>query len=64
MLKVALQKQYFTLDCYVLKLKGVDLVLGVEWLQTSGPITMNYKDLIMQISYLGKKELLYKAKQA
>ena len=34
---------------------GCDIVLGVEWLHTLGPITMDFKDLTMQFQQEGKK---------
>ena len=30
---------------------GCDIVLGFEWLRTFGPITMDFKDLIMQFQH-------------
>jgi hypothetical protein len=34
---------------------GCDIVLGVEWLRTLGPITMYFKDLTMQFQHEGKQ---------
>jgi hypothetical protein len=34
---------------------GCDIVLGVEWLHTLGPIIMDFKDLTMQFQHEGQK---------
>jgi predicted aspartyl protease len=33
---------------FAIDMGGCDIVLGVEWLHTLGPITMDFKDLIMK----------------
>ena len=30
---------------------GCDIVLGVEWLRTRGPILMDFNELIMQLNH-------------
>jgi len=37
----------FSLDCFTLHLDGFDLVLGVHWLRSLGPITWNFDTLSM-----------------
>jgi hypothetical protein len=34
---------------------GCDIVLGVEWLHTLGPILMDFKDLTMQFQQEGQQ---------
>jgi hypothetical protein len=34
---------------------GCDIVLGIEWLHTLGPILMDFKDLIMQFELEGQQ---------
>ena len=35
-------------DCLVLPLKGCDMVLGIQWLRTIGPILWDFSTLSMQ----------------
>ena len=35
---VSIHDERFTIDCFALDLGAFDLVLGVQWLQTLGPI--------------------------
>ena len=37
-------------DFLVLKLRGCDLVLGVQWMRDLGPITWDFSKLTMQFS--------------
>jgi hypothetical protein len=37
----------FSINMYVLPLDGFDIVLGVQWLRTLGPIMWNFSDLTM-----------------
>ena len=39
---LAIQDQTFSIDCYALALEGFDVVLGVHWLKTLGPITWDF----------------------
>jgi len=39
--------EQFSLDCYALPLDGFDVVLGVHWLRTLGPIIWNFDALTM-----------------
>ncbi|GAV73411.1 RVP_2 domain-containing protein, partial [Cephalotus follicularis] len=47
-IKLQLQDIDFVCDLYVLPLKGSDIVLGFEWLETLGPILTDYKKLSMK----------------
>lgn len=39
---------------YVLPLSGADIILGVQWLNDLGPITIDYNALTMYFSQLGQ----------
>jgi hypothetical protein len=45
-----LKSHMFSID-----MGGCDIVLGVEWLCTLGPITMDFKDLTMQFQQEGQQ---------
>lgn len=49
------QGQSFNTNFYLLTLGESDVVLGVKWLETLGPITWNFSTLTMKILYQGKK---------
>lgn len=40
-----LQEYEFTHDCYVLKIKPYDLILGVDWMKKFSPITFDSQNL-------------------
>ncbi|XP_014660203.2 uncharacterized protein LOC106804166 [Setaria italica] len=44
----------FSIDCYALALDGFDVVLGVHWLKTVGPITWDFDELTMAFQYKGR----------
>ncbi|MCH81628.1 hypothetical protein A2U01_0002419, partial [Trifolium medium] len=44
----------FSVDLFVLPLSGAELVLGVQWLKTLGPIVTDYTQLTMSFSYQGQ----------
>jgi hypothetical protein len=44
----------FVLDLFVLPLSGAELVLGVQWLKTLGPIVTDYEKLTMSFSKDGE----------
>jgi hypothetical protein len=48
----------FLVDLYVLPLSGAELVLGVQWLKTLGPIITDYEKLTMSFSKGGTPILL------
>ena len=39
---ITIQNINFHIDCFVLPIKGADLVLGVQWLKSLGPVTVDY----------------------
>lgn len=39
--------EIFSVDCYALPLQGFDIILGVHWLKTLGPIIWDFEALIM-----------------
>ena len=46
-----MQGQSFSLDLFVLGLRGADIVLGAQWLKRLGPVLMNYNQLTMTFFY-------------
>lgn len=47
-----------TIDAYILELGGVDIILGVEWLQALGKIVVDYREMSMSFSLQGKPVVL------
>ena len=47
-----------SIDFFVLSLRGYDVVLGIQWLISLGPILWNFKDLIMQFQWGGQTIIL------
>jgi hypothetical protein len=45
----------FTIDLFVLPLSGAELVLGVQWLKTLGPIMTDYEKLTMSFTKDGQQ---------
>lgn len=45
---ITIQDLVFTVDLYVLPISGANVVLGVQWLRTLGPILTDYSSLRMQ----------------
>lgn len=48
----------FKADMRVLPLQGCDMVLGIQWLSTLGPITWDFQNLCMEFHLNGKKHVL------
>ncbi|GAV71123.1 RVP_2 domain-containing protein [Cephalotus follicularis] len=46
-----LQSHHFEIEFYVLPIEGADMVLGIQWLETLGPILTDYKLLTMNSTY-------------
>jgi hypothetical protein len=42
-----IQGETFVTDCYTLPLEGFDLILGVQWLKSLGPIVWDFAALSM-----------------
>ncbi|CAA7019723.1 unnamed protein product [Microthlaspi erraticum] len=53
----------FESDVMVIPLGGCDMVLGVQWLHTLGPITFDFKKLEMSFKWEARKILLHGIKQ-
>jgi hypothetical protein len=51
---VDIHGEQFAIDCYALALEGFDVVLGVQWLKTLGPITWDFEALSMAFWYKGR----------
>lgn len=49
-----MQGKSFTADARVLTIGGCDMVLGVQWLSTLGPILWDFKNLKMQFNHQDK----------
>ncbi|XP_028223682.1 uncharacterized protein LOC114405278 [Glycine soja] len=49
-----LQQHSFTVDFYVLPIAGANVILGVQWLQSLGPILTDYTHLSMQFFHDGR----------
>ena len=58
---VKLQMQEYNLepDFFVVSLGGVDVVLGIQWLQTLGTYSANHQEDFIQFNWLGKEYKLY-----
>lgn len=51
---IDLQTTSFTVDLYILPIVGVNIVLKVQWLQSLGPILIDYNTLRMQFFHKGQ----------
>ncbi|KAJ4792481.1 polyprotein [Rhynchospora pubera] len=51
---LSIQSYSFTTDLFVLDLEGSDVVLGVQWLETLGPILTDWSKLYMDFTYKGQ----------
>jgi hypothetical protein len=52
---LTLQKENFTVDFYTLPLCGADVVLGVPWLRSIGPVLMDYTSLTLSYTLNNKQ---------
>ena len=48
---VTIGGEAFSIDCFALDMGGFDLVLGVQWLRTLGPIVWDFGSLVMSFWY-------------
>ena len=53
-MNIQVHEHTFTIKFHVLPLCGVDVVLGVEWLKTLGPVLTDYTSLSMKFITEGK----------
>jgi hypothetical protein len=54
-LQIAIAEETFHVTCYGLPLAGFNIVLGVQWLRSLGPILWNFNALSMEFWRLGRK---------
>ena len=59
--KVKLQMQEYNLefDFFAVPLGGIDVVLGIQWLQTLGTYSANHQEHFIMFKWLEKKYKLY-----
>lgn len=53
-----IQEVTMTEDLYVLTMEGANIVLGIQWLETMGAVTCNYKHLTMEFQHQGRQVCL------
>lgn len=53
MLFYSFRDTMFIVDLHVLPIRGVGIVLGIQWLKQLGPIVTYYNALTMQFRHLG-----------
>ncbi|XP_062119217.1 uncharacterized protein LOC133832962 [Humulus lupulus] len=51
--ELVLQGHKFVVDLYVLPISGLEVVLGMQWLQNLGPCVHDHKELTMEFSWQG-----------
>ena len=57
-ISIIIQGHQFVVDLYVMALGGANIVFGVEWLKTLGPITTDYSALTMSLSWKNEPVVL------
>ena len=59
--KVKVQMQMYNLESnfFVVHLGGVDVVLGIQWLQTLGTYSANHQEHFIKFKWIGNKYNLY-----
>jgi predicted aspartyl protease len=55
---INLQGYHFQTSLYLLTLRGCDMVLGVDWLSTLGPILWNFTELTMKFTQQNREVVL------
>lgn len=63
-LTLNIQRQTITTNYYILLVTACQLVLGVQWLETLGPIEMDFKKLIMSYKKHGETYTFHRLKHA
>uniref|UniRef100_A0A803Q2X2 RNA-directed DNA polymerase n=1 Tax=Cannabis sativa TaxID=3483 RepID=A0A803Q2X2_CANSA len=56
--ELLLQGHQFYVDLYVLPIWGLNVELGMQWLQTLGPCIHDHKALTMEFSWIGKTVII------
>jgi hypothetical protein len=54
---IRIGEEFFTIDCYTIPVECYDMVLGVNFLRTLGPILWDFDDLCMAFWHNGKRVL-------
>ena len=49
-----IQDTQFTVDLHVLQIEGANVVLGVQWLKSLGPVLTDYNSLCMKFFHEGR----------
>ena len=47
-LQILIAGEFFIIDCYIIPIDGFDLVLGVQWLSSLGPIVWDFQHLTLR----------------
>jgi hypothetical protein len=53
-LKIRIAEDAFTIDCYGLSLGSYDMVLGVQWLESLGPVLWDFKNRTLSFERNGR----------
>lgn len=53
--ELEMQGNSFSVDLYVLPIWGLDIVLGMQWLQTLGPCVHDHSKLTMEFHWNGRQ---------
>jgi hypothetical protein len=51
---VDIHGKIFKIDCYTLPLEGFDVILGVHWLKSLGPVIWDFAALLMTFLWQGR----------
>ena len=58
-IKLLIQGNQFVTRAYTIQLGGCDIVLGIQWLKSLGPILWDFSALKMEFQQEGKKVPIY-----
>jgi hypothetical protein len=56
--KLQIGEYYLKTHMFTIDMGGYDVVVGVEWLDTLGPITLDFKDFYMSLNKEGWKHTI------
>ena len=54
---IKISEEFFSVDCFAIPLDSYDMVLGITWLRTLGPILWDFDDLCMAFTHQGRRVL-------
>jgi hypothetical protein len=60
-MKLTLGRHELIQDVYVMNLPDTNIILGVQWLNTLGPITTNYKTMEMSFTEEGGRKVVLRS---